>query len=213
RYATAEALAEDLERFLRGEPVRARRPGAAEQTWRWCRRNPALAALTGSVVLLLVAVAVVSSLSAWRLRREEAATRAQLGQTQQAERQARRHLFDAKLTEARASRWSRQVGQRFGSRDALAEAVELARELGLGEERLRELRTEAAVCLTLADLRPVKASWQGSPPGSSAGLAFDADLARYARSDLRGNVSVRRVEDDALLAELPGRGPGGAGSG
>src|SRR5260370_27100204 len=44
-------------------------------------------------------------------------------------------------------------------------------------------------------------------------VAFDADLERYARSDSKGNLSVRRVTDDWELARLPGQGPGGAASG
>src|SRR5205085_382151 len=54
RYATCAALADDLRRWLEGEPVRARRLGAAERAWRWARRNPLPAALGAAAGLLLV---------------------------------------------------------------------------------------------------------------------------------------------------------------
>ena len=43
RYPTADAMAEDLRRFLDDEPIQARRISGAERAWRWCRRNPGLA--------------------------------------------------------------------------------------------------------------------------------------------------------------------------
>jgi len=57
RYGSAGEFADDLRRFLNGEPIHARSVGRAERLWRWAKRKPALASLTGSVALLLVALA------------------------------------------------------------------------------------------------------------------------------------------------------------
>ena len=53
RYPAANEMASDLRRFLGGEPIRARPVGAVEHAWRWTRRNPAVAALSTAVVLLI----------------------------------------------------------------------------------------------------------------------------------------------------------------
>src|SRR6202021_661662 len=47
RYASALALAEDLDRFLNFESVMARQVTAPERVWRWCRRKTALAIAAG----------------------------------------------------------------------------------------------------------------------------------------------------------------------
>jgi tetratricopeptide (TPR) repeat protein len=70
RYAGAAALADDLRRFLAGEPVVARPAGRRERLWRWCRRNPRVALLAGTVSALLVLVAVVSTGAAWWIATE-----------------------------------------------------------------------------------------------------------------------------------------------
>jgi WD40 repeat protein/tetratricopeptide (TPR) repeat protein/predicted Ser/Thr protein kinase len=63
RYGSAAALAEDLRRYLDGRPIQARPVSRLERTWRWCRRNPALAGLIAAVVLLLI----VGTGTAWHL--------------------------------------------------------------------------------------------------------------------------------------------------
>ena len=54
RYASAEALAEDLRRWLAGEPIAAPAGRPGERAWMWCRRNPALAGLAAALALALV---------------------------------------------------------------------------------------------------------------------------------------------------------------
>src|SRR5581483_8472420 len=53
RYATAQALAEDLERVLAGEPIRARRAAAWERAWKWLRRRPAVPAAALGLLAVL----------------------------------------------------------------------------------------------------------------------------------------------------------------
>jgi WD40 repeat protein/tetratricopeptide (TPR) repeat protein len=57
RYASAAALADDLDNWLAGRPIHARPVGVAGRLWRWCRRNPALAT-AAAAVLVIASVAV-----------------------------------------------------------------------------------------------------------------------------------------------------------
>jgi WD40 repeat protein/predicted Ser/Thr protein kinase len=70
RYATARELADELDRFLRDEPIRARPIGPLGLGWRWCRRRPAVATLLGALLVALVA-GLVGIL--WQARRAELA--------------------------------------------------------------------------------------------------------------------------------------------
>jgi serine/threonine-protein kinase len=62
RYESANALALDLERWLRDEPVRVRPAGKVERFVRWCRRNPGLA-IAAAVLLTWLVAGTVAGLS------------------------------------------------------------------------------------------------------------------------------------------------------
>jgi serine/threonine-protein kinase len=77
RYSSARELADDLGRFVRGEPVAARPVGAAERLRKWVWRRPAAAGLLGAVVLLMAAGGV----GAWLLYQRSATARDRQAQT------------------------------------------------------------------------------------------------------------------------------------
>ncbi len=54
RYPTAQALAEELGRWLDQKPILARPLGSTGRMWRWCRRKPALAGLIAGLVVAIV---------------------------------------------------------------------------------------------------------------------------------------------------------------
>src|SRR5262249_34139488 len=60
RYPTAQDLADDLRRFMKGGPITARPGGRAARPPRWCRRNPLVASLTAAFLLSLIAGTAVS---------------------------------------------------------------------------------------------------------------------------------------------------------
>src|SRR5438094_3748496 len=69
RYSSALALAEDLERWLKHEPIRARRTGLVTRGRKWVRRNPSIAVMAA----MLLAFAVPLGAMIWRTESEHSA--------------------------------------------------------------------------------------------------------------------------------------------
>ena len=89
RYQTAQELADELGRFLRHEPIRARPITPPEKLWRWCRRKPALASALG---FALAALVIGLATTSWQWRRAEASACA-----------SQRHLYVANMNLVQAA--------------------------------------------------------------------------------------------------------------
>src|SRR5439155_18820656 len=119
RYGSAEALADDLERFLRNEPIRSRRISRTERAWRWCKRKPVIASLAAALVVALLAGFVAVTWQLRRVQKEEAIVRRNLytadmnlayqaweeGNLQRAQSLLRLHLPESGREDLRGFEW------------------------------------------------------------------------------------------------------------
>jgi tRNA A-37 threonylcarbamoyl transferase component Bud32 len=118
RYQTAQEFSDDLGRWRRGEPIKARPVGQAERCWRWCRRRPVVTSLATALVIvgLLGAAGITWK---WREAEDNAA-------------QAKLEAAEARHQKALATAGQQQA------EDNLRQAVEVVRQLfvRLTEENL-----------------------------------------------------------------------------
>jgi eukaryotic-like serine/threonine-protein kinase len=59
RYQSVRELADDLQAYLSGKPIKARPITRLDRTWRWCKRNPAIASLSAAIAVVLLGVAIM----------------------------------------------------------------------------------------------------------------------------------------------------------
>ncbi len=154
RYATGAELADDLERFLRYEPVKARRIGAVGRMWRLSQRHPAV------TLVSVVAVSVIIGIASFAYRRvmierddallARVETQAALDGEKTALGKARSAMRNQLWREASLVRMSAVPDRRRTILNLVQEAVAYDPE----PELKAKLRDEVVAALSLSDVHP-----------------------------------------------------------
>ncbi len=144
RYASAEALADDLRRFLNGEPILARPTPAWERLGKWVRRKPAVAVAVGLAVVMALSLVGLVSLYALYAAQEANVARQELRQIDEVNQ-----LLSRSRQHADAKRWDEAGTELEKAQQALsalpaARHVELRAEVRDGLAAVREKQQERA---------------------------------------------------------------------
>jgi tetratricopeptide (TPR) repeat protein len=197
RYQSAEALAEDLQRYLAGQPIRARPIGAPERLLKWAKRRPAVAALLGvSLLALLVVCAGVIKLQVSRhelqavnleLRDSNEQLTVALGKE---EYQRQRNVMQLRVVQQTLGEYAQTIDEEL---DPLPQTEQVRREL-LGT-RLRLLQPFLDLEPSDPELRRMK---------GQAALEVGVTLQRLGRlQDADKSYSLALELFDGLLSEFP----------
>ncbi|MBL7044512.1 MAG: protein kinase, partial [Pirellulaceae bacterium] len=222
RYASAQDLADELRRFLEGEPIHARPISASARAWRWCKRKPILAGLWATAVVLLLALSIGGPILAVQQKKlaeqqtafatEQARLRSAADQARGEERtqrerankkaaEALREKKRATKSEAEALAAAEEVrGQLYLAQVSLADRSLSTNDVRQAEEvldtclpRLRDWEWRYLKQLCHPELLSVSDNFYGS--GLSARMALSPDGRRFTN----GNRICNAVNGEDLV--------------
>jgi WD40 repeat protein/tRNA A-37 threonylcarbamoyl transferase component Bud32 len=236
RYGSAEALAEDLERWLAGEPIQARPSSPRERLVKWARRRPAVAALVAVSGLAAAALLITGLVFSARLRvalddvqeQQTAARRARTA-VQQEQKEVRR-LKEKTVAQEEAvrrlkentSRLEEAAQRKFREASLQAGTARYARQISLAQRALFDHNLVWAEKL-LQDCPPDLRHWEhdylsrlcrqrvrtlAGPEAGALSVAFRPDSRRLAAACSDGSVRVWDVATGKLKRTLRGHARG-----
>jgi serine/threonine protein kinase/cytochrome c-type biogenesis protein CcmH/NrfG len=182
RYATAQELADDLERFLKDEPIRAKRPTLLQRARKWARRHQPVV-WSASACLMVIAVFFAAGIG-WFVRDRAMRLAAMEGKVDQALEQA--------VALQRQGRWPEAL-----------EAVKRAEDILAGgasekySQRVRELRKDLEMVLLVERIR----GWHG---GLKAIHPSEVDVA-YAQAFRDYGIDVEVLDPEEAAERIRAR--------
>ncbi len=199
RYPTALALAEELARFLNGQPVLARPIGPAGKAWRWCRRQPVRA---GLIAALIVVTGLGLAGVLWQWHRAES----QRANAEAEALLARRNAYAGDMKEVQRALEETDLGR---ARQLLN------RHRPQGEAKSRKQETEIDLRgwewrYLWARCRSDKRSLLCRYSNAVSALAFSSDGKWLAVRREGGAAALWDAVAKRLATDLPGAGLGGA---
>ncbi len=200
RYATASALAEDIQRHLDDEPVTAGPPSAVYRWRKFARRYRAAVAAGSVVALVLIAATSVSIAFAWRearaRQREQVALAREVEQRRRADQEAERATLHASAAEAARQLAEKRADETRQVADFQAEMLRGLDAQAVGGGIRREFRETLRATLGRQQI----GEWPNRRPRTSEEI--ETELAGFDRT--AGSVEMadvaRRVLDQSLLA-------------
>ena len=144
RYESAAELADDLNRFREGRPIRARPPGLGGRLWRWTRRNPSAAALVATAL----AVVVLAVGGGFWLQRQQAARREESARREGREAQAVEAVLAQAADLQKQGRWPESRAVLKGTPALLGSSA--SADL---RERVRRAKVDADMVAELEEIR------------------------------------------------------------
>lgn len=183
RYQSAGELADDLQRFLDDEPIRARRVSTIERMKRWSRHNRGLSTALATVAVLLLVINVVGPLLTWRMARLNSELRQSEG---------RLNVTVVKLTST-----AEELTKARNEAVRQAEQAEIAKLESV--TMLADMQTERGF-LAHRDGDPAMAAlWF-----ANAALQTPGDMNRTTANQLRARNWLNEAPVPAALIKLPG---------
>jgi Flp pilus assembly protein TadD len=210
RYASAAALAEDLRRYGRGEPIAARPAGPGERLARWVRRRPAAAGLLAALSVLFATI-VIGGMLLYQQERSAHARQAETDQKVRADLERARDLIAegwlaqdlAKLTQAKAEGIrAMDIAHSGGASTPVLRAAETIREDAT--LRLERAQKNRAMMEAVLDVSAPRETWTAHRDEADPLMVLAQPSAdeQYADAFRRWGLDVDATAEEEVVGRL-----------